>query len=96
MRVLHVITGLRVGGAEVQLLEVARNAIASFLEGGEIPPWRAESPALLQPRATFVTLWRRDGDELRGCRGENGGAEQNRLRLFWQNESKPCRVGVFL
>lgn len=52
------------------LLEIARRAIASFLDRGEIPPWRAESPALLQPRATFVTLWRREVDELRGCRGE--------------------------
>ena len=52
------------------LLEVAREAIAVFLRRGEIPPRRADSPALLQPRATFVTLWRRDVDELRGCRGE--------------------------
>jgi len=52
------------------LLQVARSAIEAFLGSGEIPPCRAGSPALLQPRATFVTLWERAANELRGCRGE--------------------------
>ncbi len=52
------------------LLLVARKAIEDFLQEVENPPWRTDSPALLQPRATFVTLWRRREDDLRGCRGE--------------------------
>ncbi len=52
------------------LLHVARSAIETFLERGEILPCRADSPALLQPRATFVTLWERASSDLRGCRGE--------------------------
>jgi AmmeMemoRadiSam system protein A len=35
-----------------------------------MPAWRTESPALLHPRASFVTLRRRGSGELRGCRGE--------------------------
>ena len=52
------------------LLLVARKAIEDFLQEGESPPWRTDSPVLLQPRATFVTLWCRKEDDLRGCRGE--------------------------
>jgi AmmeMemoRadiSam system protein A len=58
------------------LLRVARHALmrAFGLAGAvEIDPAAAIHPqgaALQAPRAVFVTLWRRDTGELRGCRGE--------------------------
>jgi AmmeMemoRadiSam system protein A len=52
------------------LLRLARQTLQDHLGGNEIAPHATESSALLLPRATFVTLRRRDTDELRGCRGE--------------------------
>ncbi len=52
------------------LLRLARQTLLEHLGGTESEPYVPETPALLQPRATFVTLRRRDTDELRGCRGE--------------------------
>lgn len=52
------------------LLRIARLAIHDYFTVGKLPRYDAESPALLEPRATFVTLWRRDSGQLRGCRGE--------------------------
>jgi AmmeMemoRadiSam system protein B/AmmeMemoRadiSam system protein A len=52
------------------LLHVARRTLNDYLGKGQMPEFTTSSPALLQPRATFVTLRRRDSGELRGCRGE--------------------------
>jgi AmmeMemoRadiSam system protein A len=52
------------------LLRVARQTLHDYLSRGEIAESGSDRPALLQPCATFVTLWRRDSGELRGCRGE--------------------------
>ena len=53
------------------LLRVARQALQAFLETGALPTCHTDAPALLQHRATFVTLRRRTSEELRGCRGES-------------------------
>jgi hypothetical protein len=53
------------------LLEIARRTLESFLDSGRWPHFRVDAPALNQQRAVFVTLWRRDSGELRGCRGES-------------------------
>ncbi len=53
-----------------QLLYLARETLNEYLTTGKKPTPHVTSPALLQPRATFVTLRRRDTGELRGCRGE--------------------------
>lgn len=52
------------------LLRIARLALHDYFTVGKLPQYSAESPALLEPRATFVTLWRRESNQLRGCRGE--------------------------
>jgi len=52
------------------LLKVARDTLASYLRDGQRPALSTQSPGLLAPRATFVTLRVRDTGELRGCRGE--------------------------
>ena len=52
------------------LLRLARQTLLDHLSGNETSQYATESSALLRPRATFVTLRRRDTDELRGCRGE--------------------------
>ncbi len=52
------------------LLRLARQTLHDYLSGGKIAESDSDEPALLQPCATFVTLWRRDSGELRGCRGE--------------------------
>ena len=52
------------------LLRLARQTLLDHLSGNDLAPLGTESSALLRPRATFVTLRRRDTDELRGCRGE--------------------------
>jgi AmmeMemoRadiSam system protein A len=54
---------------KILLLQIARRTLEEFLSSGEQPHFRYHSPALSQPRAVFVTLWRRDTGELRGCRG---------------------------
>ena len=53
------------------LLHVARHTLETYLASGRTPHFPYDSPALRQLRAVFVTLWRRDTDELRGCRGES-------------------------
>ncbi|KPK59722.1 MAG: hypothetical protein AMS21_09805 [Gemmatimonas sp. SG8_38_2] len=52
------------------LLRIARQALLDHLNEEAATEYEADSPAQLRPRATFVTLRRRDSDELRGCRGE--------------------------
>lgn len=52
------------------LLHVARQTLNDYLGKGQMPELKTQSPALLQPRATFVTLRVRETGELRGCRGE--------------------------
>jgi AmmeMemoRadiSam system protein A len=51
------------------LLRHARAALVARL-GGPAAVSEPRSPALLSPRASFVTLTRRDTGALRGCRGE--------------------------
>lgn len=52
------------------LLRLARQTLHDYLSRGKIAESDSDEPALLQPCATFVTLWRRGSGELRGCRGE--------------------------
>lgn len=52
------------------LLSLARQTLIDYLNKGTTPDLTTSSPALLEPRATFVTLRRKDSHELRGCRGE--------------------------
>jgi len=52
------------------LLHIARSALIEHFGTGALPNLDTVTPALLEPRATFVTLRRRATDELRGCRGE--------------------------
>lgn len=52
------------------LLDLARQALNDYLGEGTVPGWETDAPALLEPRATFVTLRRRGSGDLRGCRGE--------------------------
>jgi len=52
------------------LLRLARQALAQYLGEGTTPNCETHSGALLQHRATFVTLTDRDTGMLRGCRGE--------------------------
>lgn len=53
------------------LLHVARQTLLEFLSTGRLLTWKTDRPALLQPRAVFVTLRNRETGELRGCRGES-------------------------
>lgn len=53
-----------------KLLRLARQTLHEYLGAGKLPETQADSPALLERRAAFVTLWSRDSGELRGCRGE--------------------------
>ncbi len=57
-------------GARQTLLHVARVTLANLLERGCATHWHFDCPVLCAPRACFVTLRRRDGGALRGCRGE--------------------------
>jgi AmmeMemoRadiSam system protein B/AmmeMemoRadiSam system protein A len=52
------------------LLHVARQTLNDYLGKGKLPEFQTNSPTLLQPRATFVTLRTRATGDLRGCRGE--------------------------
>lgn len=52
------------------LLTLARRTLAAFLGSGVRVAPASHAPARRADRAAFVTLWRRDRDELRGCRGE--------------------------
>lgn len=53
------------------LLHLARQALVHYFATGQVLLYETTSPALLERRATFVTLRRRDTGELRGCRGES-------------------------
>jgi AmmeMemoRadiSam system protein A len=57
-------------GDRQTLLRVARESLCDYLREGKAPRFEVDSAALLEPRATFVTLWDRGSGELRGCRGE--------------------------
>jgi len=57
-------------GDRATLLRIARLALHDYFTVGKLPQYDAESTTLLEPRAAFVTLWRRDSGQLRGCRGE--------------------------
>lgn len=52
------------------LLALARETLTAYLSGRELPAPQVTSPGLKVPRASFVTLRRRDTGDLRGCRGE--------------------------
>lgn len=52
------------------LLRLARQTLVDYLGKGTVPDLGTDSRALLELRATFVTLRRKETDELRGCRGE--------------------------
>ena len=52
------------------LLALARETLTAYLGGRALADHRVTAPALLVPRASFVTLRRRDSGDLRGCRGE--------------------------
>lgn len=52
------------------LLRLARQTLEDCLSQGKAPGPDTNSPALLEHRASFVTLTERDSGELRGCRGE--------------------------
>ena len=52
------------------LLALARETLSAHLRGRDRPAVTTASAALLAPRASFVTLRRRDNGDLRGCRGE--------------------------
>ncbi len=54
----------------VLLLRLARQALNDYLDCGALLAWAGDAPALLAPRAAFVTLRRRRDGKLRGCRGE--------------------------
>jgi AmmeMemoRadiSam system protein A len=53
------------------LLQVARDSLDRYLSTGKLPGFATDDATLNQVRAVFVTLWRRDTGELRGCRGES-------------------------
>lgn len=52
------------------LLALSRETLNAYLAGHRLPSHHTTAPGLLAPRATFVTLRRRENGELRGCRGE--------------------------
>jgi len=59
------------GDEKAMLLQLARVAIETYLRTGVELKHETSSAALLQQRAVFVTLRRRDTGELRGCRGQS-------------------------
>ncbi len=52
------------------LVRLVRQTLHEYLGSGKLPGIHTDSPALLERRAAFVTLWSRTSGELRGCRGE--------------------------
>jgi len=50
------------------LLKIARATVESYVQTGTIPSFSPASPALKEPRGTFVTL--KENDQLRGCIGQ--------------------------
>jgi AmmeMemoRadiSam system protein A len=57
------------------LLSLSRQTLVAYLRDGSMPSYAATSAALLEPRATFVTLRRRADGELRGCRGQRSATQ---------------------
>jgi AmmeMemoRadiSam system protein A len=57
------------------LLALSRQTLVAYLRDGSMPSYEATSAALLEPRATFVTLRRRADGELRGCRGQRSATQ---------------------
>ena len=55
---------------KLTLLRTARQALEDYLDEGRDPRCESDRPALLEHRATFVTLRQRETGDLRGCRGE--------------------------
>ncbi|UCG86398.1 MAG: AmmeMemoRadiSam system protein A [Gemmatimonadota bacterium] len=53
-----------------ELLRLARQTLIQYLGAGAVPSCKTDRSALLEQRATFVTLTVRDSGMLRGCRGE--------------------------
>ncbi len=51
------------------LLQVARETLERYLNDDPLPTYSVTDPALLQPDAVFVTLWRKKDNGLRGCVG---------------------------
>ncbi len=58
------------GEDKAALLKLARDTLREYLATHNKPQFEPASPAIQQPRATFVTLRHRLTHELRGCRGE--------------------------
>ncbi len=52
------------------LLKLARDTLDEFLSNRTRPRFEPATPAVQQPRATFVTLRHKHTHDLRGCRGE--------------------------
>ncbi len=50
-----------------QLLSIAKNSIKGFLEKGQVPDFKPNSPRLKEKRGVFVTLKKKG--KLRGCMG---------------------------
>ena len=55
---------------KLTLLRLARRTLIDYLGSSTVPDLETTSAAVLQHRATFVTLRTKDTGELRGCRGE--------------------------
>ena len=55
---------------KLTLLRTARQTLEGYLDEGREPHCETDNPALLEHRATFVTLRQRETGDLRGCRGE--------------------------
>jgi AmmeMemoRadiSam system protein A len=52
------------------LLTLSRDTLQEYLSNRRVPHFEPASPALLELRATFVTLRHKQTLDLRGCRGE--------------------------
>jgi AmmeMemoRadiSam system protein A len=55
---------------KLTLLRTARQTLEDHLDDGRAPNCETDNPALLEHRATFVTLRQHETGDLRGCRGE--------------------------
>ena len=58
-------------GFRLKLLHVARQSLENFLENGKRIQFPTESRELLEKRAVFVTLRKRENGDLRGCIGQS-------------------------
>jgi AmmeMemoRadiSam system protein B/AmmeMemoRadiSam system protein A len=59
--------------AQQELLALARDTLAHFLETETFPPFHTDDPALLQPMGAYVTYEVADSGMLRGCLGRLEG-----------------------